>query len=70
MVKIEIPDEIYASIEEVVKDSDEFKDVEDYVAFVLTEVLKDDEEEDEEEPLYSEEDEEKIKERLRGLGYL
>lgn len=46
----------------------EFSSVEEYVNFVLEEVLKDDEEEFEFE--LSEEDEEKIKERLRSLGYL
>ncbi len=68
MATVKIPDEIYKEIEKIVKDSGEFKDVDEYVTFVLTEVLK--EEDEDEEQVYTEEDEEKIKERLRGLGYL
>ncbi len=68
MATVKIPDEIYKEIEKIVKDSGEFKDVDEYVIFVLTEVLK--EEDEDEEQVYTEEDEEKIKERLRGLGYL
>ena len=70
MAKVEIPDKVYREIEKRVKDSDEFKDVEDYIAFVLSEVLKDEEEAEGGEYTVSEEDEEKVKERLRGLGYL
>jgi Arc/MetJ-type ribon-helix-helix transcriptional regulator len=44
----------------------EFQSVEEYVDFVLTEVLK----EEESEPVYSPEEEEEIKERLRSLGYI
>ncbi|RLJ01452.1 MAG: CopG family transcriptional regulator [Candidatus Aenigmatarchaeota archaeon] len=45
----------------------EFETVSDYIAYVLREVL---EETEEEEGVYSKEDEEKVKERLRALGYL
>ena len=45
----------------------EFKTVDEYVNFVLKEVL---EQVDKKEPVYSEEDERKVKERLRALGYL
>jgi len=44
----------------------QFKTVSEYVTFVLTQVLKEDEEEH---PLTTE-DEEKIKGRLKALGYL
>ncbi|MFX0095743.1 MAG: CopG family transcriptional regulator [Candidatus Hodarchaeota archaeon] len=44
----------------------EFHSVEEYVDFVLTEVLKD----EESEPVYSPEEEEEIKKRLRSLGYI
>jgi Arc/MetJ-type ribon-helix-helix transcriptional regulator len=67
MVKVEIPEKIYREIEKRVNES-EFKSAEEYVTFVLEEVLKD--EEEPEEHALSEEDEEKVKERLRGLGYL
>ncbi len=45
----------------------EFSSIEEYVTFVLEEVIKD---VDEEEQVFSEEDEEKVKGRLRALGYL
>jgi hypothetical protein len=45
----------------------EFKSVEDYVGFVLKEVVK---EEEVEEQKYTKEEEEQIKKRLRSLGYL
>jgi Arc/MetJ-type ribon-helix-helix transcriptional regulator len=48
-----------------------FTSVSDYVTFVLREVVAETEEEREErEEPFTKEDEEKIKERLRGLGYL
>jgi len=67
-VSIEIPKRIYEEIQKRI-DGEEFKSVEEFVTFVLEEVLKDEEEEEPQDVL-SEEDEEKIKERLRGLGYL
>ncbi|MHC1568871.1 MAG: CopG family transcriptional regulator [Candidatus Syntropharchaeia archaeon] len=57
--------EIYDKIEERVRATD-FKSVEEYVTFVLEEVIR----EDEEEPVFSEEEEEEVKKRLRALGYL
>ena len=68
MAKIEIKDEIYEEIKKRVEESEEFKSVEEYVNFVLEEILKD--EEEEAEMVYSEEEEEQVKERLRSLGYL
>jgi Arc/MetJ-type ribon-helix-helix transcriptional regulator len=44
----------------------QFKVVSEYVTYVMTEVLK---EEGEDKPL-TQEDEEKVKERLKALGYL
>ena len=69
-MKVEIKDEIYEKIKERIKGT-EFSSVEEYVNFVLEEVLKDEDEDEEEfEFELGEEDEEKIKERLRSLGYL
>ncbi len=68
MVAVDISDRLYSEIEGRVKESGEFKSVEEYITFVLEELLKD--EEEEEEHSLSEEDEEKVKDRLRGLGYL
>ncbi len=67
MVAVDISDKLYSEIEKRVKESEEFESVEGYITFVLEELLKD---EEEEEYSLSEEDEEKVKDRLRGLGYL
>ena len=45
-----------------------FDSVDEYVTFVLEEVLRDDGEE--EKPTFSKEEEEEVKKRLRALGYL
>lgn len=63
---VSIPEELYSAIEERV-DGTEFKSVEEYITFVLEEVIKD---EDEEETAFTAEDEEEVKKRLRALGYL
>jgi len=66
-VNIRIPKSLYEEISRRVKESGgEFKDVEEYVTFVLNEVVK----EDEEENVYTPEEEEEIKRRLKRLGYL
>ena len=64
-IKISIPTSLYKKIEERIKDTG-FASVSSYVTYVLREVLSEDEEED----VFTEEDEEKVKERLRSLGYL
>jgi len=46
-----------------------FTSISSYVTYVLREVIAS-MEEDEEEEVFSKEDEEKVKERLRALGYL
>ena len=61
-----IPEEIYNKIEQRIPDI-EFNSVDDYVSFVLKEVLKEDDEEDR---TFTEKDEEEVKKRLRDLGYL
>ncbi len=63
---VPIPAQLYDAIDQRVKGT-EFKSVEEYVTFVLEEVLKDD---DEDEVAFSPEDEEEVKKRLRALGYL
>ena len=64
-----LPAEFYDRIEERVR-ATEFHSVEEYVTFVLEEVLKGEEEEEEKETTFSEEEEEEVKKRLRALGYL
>jgi len=61
-----LPANLYKKIEERVN-ATEFNSVEEYVTFVLEEVLKD---EGEEEKTFSKEEEEEVKKRLRALGYL
>ena len=67
MKNVPIPAELYDAIDQRVKET-EFTSVEEYVTFVLEEVLKDDDDEDE--IAFSPEDEEEVKKRLRALGYL
>jgi len=57
----ELVDEIQRRVDE---SRSEFKTVEWYIEFVLTELLK------EEEQPYTPEEEEEIKRRLRALGYI
>ena len=69
-VSIEISKKIYEEIERRI-DGEEFKSVEEFVNFVLEEVLKEEDEEIETQgDALSEEEEEKVKERLKALGYL
>ena len=63
---VPIPAKLYDAIDQRVQET-EFNSVEEYVTFVLEEVLKDD---DEEEIAFTPEDEEEVKKRLRALGYL
>ncbi len=63
--QISIPASLYRSIEGRIKDTG-FESVDGYVTYVLREILS----EDEEEETLTEEDEEKVKERLRSLGYM
>lgn len=66
--EIKVPKEIIRKIEERIKGT-EFRTVDEYINFVLEEVVKETDEEEPEE-VFSEEDEQKVKERLRALGYL
>ena len=66
MRSVKIPDEVYEKIEKRIRET-EFDSVDEYVTYVLKEVLASLEEE---EQVFSEEEEEKVKERLRALGYL
>jgi Arc/MetJ-type ribon-helix-helix transcriptional regulator len=62
-----LPAEIYNRLEERVKSSG-FGSVDEYVIFILEEVLKEDGEQ--EQRAYSEEEEAEVKKRLKALGYL
>ena len=63
---IPLPSELYSQISERAEATG-FSSVDEYVIFVLEEVLK---EEEEEEKALSKEEEEEVKKRLRALGYL
>jgi len=71
--KIDIPDDIYDALKERVEDSD-FGSVEEYVRYILRqffEGLKSKRvERSQEENFYTTEDEVRVKERLKALGYL
>lgn len=65
---IRIPKDLIGKIKERIQGT-EFKSVDEYATFVLEEVIKETGEEEPEE-VFSEDDEQKVKERLRALGYL
>ncbi|MDY6965196.1 MAG: CopG family transcriptional regulator [Halobacteriota archaeon] len=61
-----LPSELYDMVENRIGDL-EFGTVDEYVEFVITEILRDD---DDDEVTFSEEEEEEVKKRLKALGYL
>jgi Arc/MetJ-type ribon-helix-helix transcriptional regulator len=63
--KVLIPTSLFKKIEERIRGTG-FSSVSNYVTYVLEEVLS----EGEEEETFTKEDEEKIKARLRALGYI
>ena len=63
---VSLPAELYGKIEERLVSSG-FASVDEYVAFVLEEVLR--EEGEGEDKAFSAEEEEQVKRRLRALGY-
>ena len=65
---IEIPESLYNRIETSIRGSNQFNSVAEYVSFVLREKLVT--EENNSKSHYTPEEEEKIKARLRALGYL
>jgi Arc/MetJ-type ribon-helix-helix transcriptional regulator len=62
-----LPAELHGRIEERVRETG-FDSVDEYVIFVMEEVLKD--EGEEQEMAFSKEEEEEVKKRLKALGYL
>ena len=66
-VPVYISKDLYEKVKERVRESQgEFGSVEEYVEFVLNEIVK----EEEETEAYTPEEEEEIKRRLKALGYL
>ena len=67
-VAVKIPRTLYDTILKRVEESQgEFEDAQEYIEFVLNEIVK---EEDETETPYTPEEEEMVKKRLKKLGYL
>ncbi|MBD3155379.1 MAG: CopG family transcriptional regulator [Candidatus Aenigmarchaeota archaeon] len=66
---VSIPITMYKKIEEMIEDTG-FSSVSGWVSYVLREVLINMKKEERKDAKVSEEDEKKIKERLRALGYL
>ncbi len=66
-VAIYIPRELYEKAKKFVEEQGGFSSVEELVEFVLNEVLSSEESAGKG---FSKEDEEKVKERLRALGYI
>ncbi len=64
---VSIPTPLFEKIRDRIEDTG-FTSVSSYVAYVLREVIAEDVQE-EEDP-FTEEDEERVKERLRALGYI
>jgi hypothetical protein len=65
--KINLPAELYKQVKDRAAAAD-FSSADEYVIFVLSEVLKEDNES--EKPVVDEEQEKEIKRRLKELGYL
>ena len=65
-VKVELPKSIIEKIKKRIKGTG-FESVSSYIAYVLDEILN---ETDEKSDDFTDEDEKKVKERLRALGYL
>ncbi len=65
MPTVNIRDDLYSRLEEYVRRVGAFNSVEEFVNFVLEELIS-----EEKESALSPEEEEKVKERLRALGYI
>jgi Arc/MetJ-type ribon-helix-helix transcriptional regulator len=63
---VPIPKAIVEKIKKRIEQTD-FNSVSSYITYVLQEILS---EEDDDETVFSKEDEERVKERLKALGYL
>jgi Arc/MetJ-type ribon-helix-helix transcriptional regulator len=66
---VSIPTPLFKKVEERIKGTG-FTSVSSYVTYVLREIVAEDEETKKEEKPFSKDDEERVKDRLRALGYL
>ncbi len=70
-VSIKISKELYDKVQNRVNMSnEEFKNVQDYITFLITEVVNDVESQAPDGNAYTKEEEEEIKGRLKNLGYI
>jgi CO dehydrogenase/acetyl-CoA synthase beta subunit len=69
MTQIEIDDDIYGILEARAGEKD-FDETEEYIQHLLQQVVEKIKREKQSQEEYSDEEEEKVKERLRGLGYM
>ena len=71
-MKVDINEEIAKKLQKRVDSTDEFDSVQKYVEYILKQVVErlEQEQKEDDTPAYNEEDEEKVKDRLRSLGYL
>lgn len=73
MAQITLSDTVYQQLDQIVKDSKEFTDVSAYVSYVLEQVVEKKKKQSQavaQDHTYSKADEDKIRERLKNLGYL
>lgn len=73
MANVQLSDQLYKALEAIVKNSNEFHDVAAYVSYILEQVVAKKQQQPTAAPAdqtYSKADEDKIKERLKNLGYL
>lgn len=74
MAQVEISEELYNALQGIVNDSNEFTDVSVYVEYILQQVVdkkkKAQTASEGQDSSYSKEDEDKIRDRLKNLGYL
>lgn len=64
MPQVNIREDIYRKVEDYIRETGAFSSVEEFVNYVLDELLK------EERAELTPEEEEKVRERLRALGYI
>lgn len=69
MAKVDVDDDIYGVLEARAEEKD-FDTTEEYIQYLLEQVVEKIRREKKQQDSYTEEEEEKVKDRLRGLGYL
>lgn len=70
MTKVDVDDDIYSVLEARAEEKD-FDDTEKYIKYLLEQIVeKIKREKEQQDSTYSEEEEQKVKKRLKDLGYL